>query len=159
MAKSFVLMKAVKAAIVAFHVYVPAHTDSAHFFKASEVMCLAKNIYHEARGEGTTGMALVAQTTRNRVYSGLYENSYCGVVYSPHQFSWTEYSEPPVRDQKAWKKAVEIAALTITDLLSYPNLHATHYYNFRLARPAWRHDFAEVTRYKNHVFLADASGW
>jgi len=160
MVTSIALMKTVKAAVVAMSVYAPQYTDSAHFLKESEVTCLARNLYHEARGEGATGMKLVAQTTRNRVYSGEFPSSYCGVVYERAQFSWTRKPEAPIADMRSWSLAVEIAAATIVDIDNLPEFRATHYYNYReIGRPSWPQRYTEVARHKNHVFLADMNGW
>ena len=45
-----------------------------------QVECLAKNIYHEARGESTAGMFAVGFVTLNRVMDSRYPNTICGVV-------------------------------------------------------------------------------
>src|SRR5262249_61856823 len=43
--------------------------------------CLAEAIYFEARGEAVRGQMAVAQVVLNRVFSGKYPNTVCGVVY------------------------------------------------------------------------------
>ena len=48
---------------------------------ARENRCLAEAIYFEARGESEEGQAAVAQVVLNRVSSGLYPATICGVVY------------------------------------------------------------------------------
>ena len=54
-----------------------------------EMICLAENIYFEARAESVEGKAAVANVTRNRVNSNLFPNSYCDVVYQgPVRESW-----------------------------------------------------------------------
>ena len=53
----------------------------------AEIMCLAKNIYYEARGEPLHGKIAVAQVTLNRVtHRTQFEASICGVVYAKNQF-------------------------------------------------------------------------
>jgi len=60
-----------------------------------EMMCLAENIYFEARAEGIEGKAAVANVTRNRVVSAKFPNSYCGVVYQgPVRESWKTKQNP-----------------------------------------------------------------
>ena len=67
--------------------------------------CLALNVYFEARGEPLDGQYAVAEVTMNRVASGRYPSTVCGVVYQKGwdplrkrqvgAFSWTEYESPP----------------------------------------------------------------
>ena len=58
----------------------------------TEIECLAQNIYFEAAQEPREGQIAVAHVTRNRMISGKYPNTYCGVVkqktYGVCQFSW-----------------------------------------------------------------------
>jgi len=63
--------------------------------KHREMVCLAENIYFEARAESIEGKAAVANVTRNRVNSELFPNSYCGVVYQgPVRESWKTKQDP-----------------------------------------------------------------
>ena len=65
-----------------------------------EMMCLAENIYFEARAEGIEGKAAVANTTRNRVQSKDFPNTYCGVVYQgPVRESWKTKQNPDLTDK------------------------------------------------------------
>ena len=58
----------------------------------TEIECLAQNIYFEAAQEPREGQIAVAQVTRNRMISGKYPTTYCGVVKQKAdgvcQFSW-----------------------------------------------------------------------
>ena len=51
--------------------------------------CHVENIYHEARGEGWAGWALVKATVENRVDDPSWPSTVCAVVHQPKQFSWT----------------------------------------------------------------------
>tara|TARA_R110000868_G_scaffold296060_1_gene556350 strand:+ start:285 stop:797 length:513 start_codon:yes stop_codon:yes gene_type:complete len=57
-----------------------------------EIDCMSANIYFEANGEPVEGQEAVASVTMNRVKSGLYPKTVCGVVeqktHSICQFSW-----------------------------------------------------------------------
>ena len=55
----------------------------------NEVACIADNVYYEARTEPYEGQVAVAQVTVNRMHSGLYPRTACGVVHQYAQFSWT----------------------------------------------------------------------
>ena len=53
------------------------------------VMCLAENIYFEARAESVSGKAAVANVTKNRVEDTRWPSTYCEVVQQgPKRESW-----------------------------------------------------------------------
>ena len=74
----------------------------------TEVDCLARNIYHEARGENEAGWMAVAWTTLNRTQDGRFPSTICKVVNQPHQFSWTSM-KLKVRDIDLYKRIREVA--------------------------------------------------
>src|SRR6202021_1565918 len=49
--------------------------------RAKSKKCLTEAIYFEARGEAVRGQIAVAQVVMNRVFSGRYPDTVCGVVY------------------------------------------------------------------------------
>lgn len=53
-----------------------------------ELQCLAKNIYHEARGESLEGKLAVAHVTLNRVHSPRFPDTVCKVVYQAVHSTW-----------------------------------------------------------------------
>jgi len=77
--------------------------------KHREMICLAENIYFEARAEGVEGKAAVANVTRNRVESKDFPNTFCDVVY-----------EGPVRESWKTKKDPKLAP---EDRVYYPRKH------------------------------------
>ena len=58
------------------------------FFKNNEITCLAKNMYFEARNEGTAGVLGVTNVVLNRVKSDLYPNTICGVIEDAKISQW-----------------------------------------------------------------------
>ena len=58
--------------------------------KNDELMCLACNLYHEARGESETDQMMVGHTTYNRVKNKHYPNDVCSVVWQKTLKTWTE---------------------------------------------------------------------
>ena len=83
---------------------------------ASEQRCLAEAVYFEARSESEAGRAAVAQVVLNRVKSGLYPNSVCGVVYQNAnrymacQFTFAcEGKSLRITEPASWRDAVRIA--------------------------------------------------
>jgi spore germination cell wall hydrolase CwlJ-like protein len=75
-------------ATLATNMYVNEHFKR-HMPKSMGLECMIKNIYMEARGENKMGKLLVASTVMNRRKLSRYPSTICGVIYQPHQFSWT----------------------------------------------------------------------
>lgn len=118
----------------------------------SEVRCLAENLYHEARGEGTMGMLAVGQVTLNRVKDKRWPSSVCRVVYQHKQFSWT-IKPPPIRDAKSWAFAKTLASMLLSPRYSFSTIDATHYVRRDLHRKvSWTRKLQVATRIGRHVF-------
>ena len=77
---------------------------------AQDVVCLAKNIYFEARGQPLAGKLAVAKVTLNRTKHEDFPDTVCKVVYQPGQFSWTTKRDHRINDHKAWKDSLAIAS-------------------------------------------------
>ena len=118
-----------------------------------DIECLAKNIYHESRGESLHGQIAVALVTVNRVNSGLFHNSICGVVYAPSQFSWTLDKTKRVRDTKAWQTAQEVSRAVLTQTIALPNFTATHFHT-KQVKPRWAKTKTQVAVIGNHIFYS-----
>jgi len=80
--------------------------------RAKSEKCLAEAIYFESRGEAVRGQMAVAQVILNRVFSGKYPNTVCGVVYqNAHrrlhcQFTFACDGIPDiVREPDMWERA------------------------------------------------------
>ena len=74
-----------------------------------EVLCLAENIYFEARAESYSGKAAVGNVTRNRVQDSRWPNTFCEVV-----------KQGPVRE--SWKTK-QHKNLADSDRVNYPRKH------------------------------------
>jgi len=115
-----------------------------------DIICLAKNIYHEARGEPLHGQVAVAQVTINRLHTGKYGNSICDVVYKPRQFSWTQIPQR-IHDSKAWETSMLIASAALTNSLPASKLSAL-YFHTRQVDPAWNKNKQIEQVIGNHIF-------
>ena len=58
------------------------------YIDKKEITCLAKNMYFEARNEGTAGVLGVTNVVLNRVKSDLYPNTICGVIEDAKISQW-----------------------------------------------------------------------
>lgn len=121
--------------------------------KPQDIECLAKNIYHEARGEPFHGQVAVALVTVNRLASGLFQNTVCKVVYANSQFSWTLDKHKKVRDHKAWASAVEIATAVLSRKIYNPDFTAV-YFHAKQVQPKWSKTKTIIARIGNHIFYA-----
>jgi len=119
----------------------------------AELLCLAKNIYYEARGEPMNGKIAVAQVTLNRVtHRTEFQSSICQVVYAKHQFSWTmeQYREPR---GEAWLEAKTIAKAVVVGTVHLPNFKALYFHNLTV-KPQWNKTKELVAKIGNHIFYA-----
>ncbi|WP_443189657.1 cell wall hydrolase [Novosphingobium sp. Rr 2-17] len=120
-------------------------------YLSSEMRCLASAIYFEARGESLDGQLAVGNVVINRVQSGRFPASYCGVVYQPEQFSFVHgRSMPSVREgSSAWREAVAIAQIADDGSWKSPAPGALFFHATRVS-PNWR--LTRLARVDNHVF-------
>lgn len=121
--------------------------------KNSDVVCLAQNIYHEARGESLQGQLAVAQVTLNRVRSGKFQNTVCETVYAHKQFSWTLNKYKKIKDSKAWLTSVLVAKAVLTQTAYIPNFKAL-YFHTRQVHPRWNRKKQVVAVIGNHIFYS-----
>lgn len=71
-------------------------------------LCLALNIYYEARSEPEYAQLAVAHVTINRAKAK--GRDVCTEVFSPSQFSWTNSTQvPPRENNPAWIFAQRVA--------------------------------------------------
>jgi N-acetylmuramoyl-L-alanine amidase len=73
----------------------------------AELTCLAKIVLHEAGNQSRTGQLAVAQVVMNRVHSGRFASTICGVAMQRGQF-FNVHAYNPGRDSR-WHTALEIA--------------------------------------------------
>lgn len=113
------------------------------------ILCLALNIYHEARGEPMIGQLAVAMVTLNRAKRNF--RRVCEIVFKPHQFSWTNKASV-ITEPKAFKLAQAIArnAFQLTDFTA-----GAIYYHRAGVYPHWATTKIRVGRWGNHIFYQE----
>ena len=121
--------------------------------KKTDIDCLARNVYHEARGEPIEGQIAVAQVTVNRVESGEFQSSICRAVYANRQFSWTNTKPKKIKDIKAWEASVAIATAVLTKSVHLPDFKAL-YFHTKQVKPYWNRDKRVLAVIGNHIFYA-----
>lgn len=110
--------------------------------------CLARAVYFEARGEPLEGQLAVAQVILNRVASGRFASSVCGVIAQPGQFSFNHARAPG--DNRDWRVAKAIAAIAATAGWDMIAPRATAFHATRVTA-AWT-TMRKVGTIGNHVF-------
>jgi N-acetylmuramoyl-L-alanine amidase len=73
----------------------------------AELTCLAKIVLHEAGNQSRTGQLAVAQVVMNRVHSGRFAGTICGVAMQRGQFFNVHAYNPP--HDSRWRLALEVA--------------------------------------------------
>ena len=119
----------------------------------ADIDCLARNVYHEARGESVWGQIAVAQVTVNRVESGEFQSSVCKAVYADRQFSWTNTKPKKIKDIKAWEASVAIATAVLTKSVHLPDFKAL-YFHTKQVKPTWNRNKRVLAVIGNHIFYA-----
>src|SRR5215212_656708 len=124
-----------------------------------EQHCLAQAVYFEARSEPEEGQAAVAQVILNRVKSGLYPTSVCGVVfqnrhrYKACQFTFTcEGKSLRINDQESWQSASRIAREVIEGRTYLAEVGAATHYHADYVRPSWARRLKKMDVIGRHIF-------
>jgi len=122
------------------------------------LMCLALNIYFEARSEPIQGQIAIAEVTLNRVASPNFPNDVCSVVLQDNssgcQFSWWcdgKSDKPRERNSLQTSKAIAKLMLEEGQYISVVGEDATYYHNTDV-NPYWASEFEEVKTVGKHIF-------
>ena len=125
----------------------------------SEKRCLAQAIYFEARGKSEEGQAAVAQVVLNRMTSGLYPSTICGVVFQNRshrhacQFSFACDGRPlRVREAEAWTDATRIAEDVLAGKTWLADIGDATHYHANYVRPRWARSLKKIDVIGKHIF-------
>lgn len=127
---------------------------------ATAAMCLALNLYHEARGEPVMGRYAVALVTMNRAKQD--DETVCREVFRPKQFSWTTGvrkvpggwyipTHLTPKEEDAWRDAKIIAKTALERRMPDFTKGATHYHA-TYVRPYWASAMVRVRTIGLHRF-------
>lgn len=129
--------------------------------RATDLRCLAENVYFEARGEPLEGQYAVAEVTLNRTQAPNFPHTVCEVVHEARwdpgrrrfvaDFSWTQLGTLSADDGPAWRQAMVVA------IAEYDDLHdsvvpGALFYHSTSVHPAWSRARKVVATIGNHVF-------
>jgi spore germination cell wall hydrolase CwlJ-like protein len=108
----------------------------------AETACLAKAIYHEARGESRPGKLAVAWVVLNRTKNNKFPSTACEVIYQPYQFTNIKFTNKI--PEEYFKLAYE------AKLLHNNNKFPALYFHNLKVKPRWNKK--PLTKIGNHVF-------
>ena len=130
---------------------------------ATAAMCLAMNIYSEARSEPIMGQYAVALVTMNRAKGD--ERQICHEVFKPKQFSWANKGVTRVKggwqlsskltpkEAHAWWLAQRIADVTLAGRMLDFTQGAKFYHTVQV-KPVWRLAMVETKKIGKHKFYS-----
>lgn len=137
------------------------------------IMCLALNVYFEARNQDLDGQIAVTQVVMNRVESEYFPDTPCEVVYQgPTRPSWKGTGEQiPVRHrcQFSWycdgksDEPKDLQAWSTAQMVAWGVYHGkvvdmvdgALWYHADYVSPEWANHKRPTARYGNHIFY----GW
>lgn len=131
--------------------------------RTKELECLTRNIYWEAANEPFEGKVGVAQVTLNRMKSGKFADSVCGVVYQKNvfyekvvcQFSWYCEGNHKTRavHMPLWNESEEVAKKVLLEGFRLPSLTEALYYHADYVSPGWK--LPKIEKIGRHIFYGD----
>lgn len=128
--------------------------------RSREWQCLTEALYFEARGENKVGQQAVAEVILNRVDSGRYPDSVCGVVLqgaqkrNACQFSYNcDGKKNRIRNRQVFNQLGKLAARMLGGADRVLTNGALFYHNTSV-RPGWTRRLKRTARIGSHVFYA-----
>jgi spore germination cell wall hydrolase CwlJ-like protein len=131
--------------------------------KIKQLECLTRNIYWEAASEPFEGKVAVAQVTMNRVASGKFGDSVCGVIYQKNvfyekvicQFSWVCETTHQVRPiyKPLWQESELVAKKVLLENFRLPGLQNALYYHADYVSPGWK--LPRIDQIGRHIFYGE----
>ena len=130
------------------------------------LMCMATNIYHEAKNQPMAGQIAVAQVVMNRVNDNRYPDNVCDVVkqgltykngkvvLGKCQFSWYCDGKKDDVNKKSekWRNSLRYASMVITNRITLDVTEGATHYHATYVRPAWARTKTKTVRINRHIF-------
>ncbi|MDU8911939.1 cell wall hydrolase [Aestuariicoccus sp. MJ-SS9] len=125
----------------------------------AEWECLAEALYFEARGETVKGQFAVAEVILNRVDSGRFPDSVCGVIHQGTgkrygcQFTYTCDGHPEkISEPTAWARVGKVAKAMISGVAPRNLTKGATHYHTKAVRPAWSRVYDHTATIGTHKF-------
>jgi hypothetical protein len=111
--------------------------------------CIAKVVHHEAANQPLAGQLAVAEVILNRISSGRFARTACGVANQAGQFFHTMGYHP--KADHRWSTAVAVARVAKSEAADMAAPGAL-FYHASYVRPAWSHRRQLVARIADQLF-------
>jgi spore germination cell wall hydrolase CwlJ-like protein len=118
---------------------------------AKELECMAKVVDHEAANQPRDGQLAVAHVMINRVMSGKFPNTLCGVAYQPRQFSYINSHRIREGSQR-WQTALEIAREALSGVAADTSRGALFFHARYIAPNSFFRTRTKVAALEDHIF-------
>lgn len=123
--------------------------------------CLTEALYFEARGETVKGQFAVAEVILNRVKSGRFPDSVCGVIHQGTgkryqcQFTYTcDGQAETIHEPAAFARVGKVARLILDGKSDALTAGATHYHTTNVS-PRWSRVYKRTAKIGVHIFYKD----
>lgn len=123
-------------------------------YTAEEHVCLAKNIYFEARNESLKGQIAIALVTLNRLQESRWSDEACGVIYDNKQFSWYSdgLSDRPRNDDSYEGIALIASAMLDPETAMFDFTYGSTHYHADYVEPYWSQYLVRKTKIGTHIY-------
>lgn len=157
----------IKQALIFVLFFAPASVTNAVYtdeqYRHDQIMCLAKNIYFEGRGEPLVGRIAIGQVVLNRTKNNQFPTTVCAVVfqakyrnmtpiYKQCQFSWwCDGKKEEINSKEDFDKSYELASLLYNGQIMDITEGAL-FYHAAQSNPYWASHKERLLAIENHVF-------
>ncbi|MGV6848362.1 MAG: cell wall hydrolase [Marinibacterium sp.] len=128
----------------------------------AEWACLSQALYFEARGETVKGQFAVAEVILNRVKSGRFPGSVCGVIHQGTgkryqcQFTYTcDGHKEVINEPAAYDRVAKVARMALDGRQAEPLTGGATHYHTTAVRPRWSRVYKQTAKIGVHIFYRD----
>ncbi len=134
--------------------HLPETLNDLEVSTQNQIICLALNQYHEARGSSEADIKAVGFSTRNRVQKKA--SDYCKIIWERGQYVWTTRAVSGIipREKASWSRMIDYARQIVTnDELADPTGGADSFFSRKIATPKWAHRSPFRTPIGAHIYV------
>ena len=158
------------AGLIAFPIVTSSDFPEHLHGSEQELHCLALNMYHEARGEGTAGILAVSYVVLNRVNDSRFPDTICGVVKQGHHIKTKEGTSQPIRNkcqfswycdgksdepknERVYDRLVSFSRYILSNITKQIDItDGALFYHANYVAPSWSKTKQKTTEIGVHVF-------
>lgn len=158
--KNFIKLAILALVFVAFSRQIKEYDEIQ--LQAKQKQCIVEALHHEAVGESPEGIAAVMSVIHNRLHSGKFGDSYCGVIQQYKQFSYRNHLKQDVPMYVPWYSSAEtknksrvihkLADLAVQGSFNSILPKNTYWYHANYVKPKWTKKMQLVKVIGKHKF-------